>query len=553
MSIEEFNTAINSFVSSSENILDTDAEGVFAESISVATELMKELDIPEASLNAVGSVQQSLESRVKEVEEGSSEHASLSQALKKTQNLYYDMTGKARSKKLTPMFSEQIVFTKETRDKLFTNLIRIGCEKEKGTHDLPGYQTFLMSYVNILVDEEDSVELDSKSFFGKHSEIDDNELEDALLVTGELIKCLAFSDENTLDSNIKNFIEGLKGGENPSANVRILFKMLQYLSLEDLQVQYCEPFEEKFSDIPLKEAPGSIFELTPTYNLTSARFNDLGRGEEKTKEEKIKIRANKREAMKRRVAGFFGDVDYSKFDRPRRIDISDLYMKSEDYNKISKGDTLKKVRFGRQNLRGYDLSNLGSVTKLDLSQCSGLTAEQFNAIDKSRLEIIILPKGQNLTGFSFAGATKLKKLDIYDAQHKTLSAATFHTIPKESLVILLLPRLTSDELSKYVSPSDIDNFDLSGFDKLRVMDLASYSCPSQGKIDTISRETLEKLAVRWDPRINRDIAFEGFSFSIQNHYGGLGYHDKSFIKEDSSHFDLSRVYYPEYDVDNRTL
>jgi hypothetical protein len=296
--------------------------------------------------------------------------------LNKIQTLYFDMK---RSQGLSKLPSHKISFaSKKLIEQTLENLKNIETQK-----------SFLQALIEDVFDKETGSILDLSQFFKANYNIEDKDLTFAIHITHELISLFKNSTPEKLDSNIKEYINRLKDLPDSKSRINALFKTLHFLGLDDFQMKYCEPFNKVFPDIPLQEAPETIFSLAlededflPPLPILLWNYPDSPSTSPFPKFE------------------FLKKVNLSNISHLRNYHLSFVYVKS-----------LKELVLPRVcNYSCLSSQSFKTIQKLHLT---AINKEEFNAIPKRNLLEIKFSKDQDLTDFDLSGF----KLDTSESNY----------------------------------------------------------------------------------------------------------------------------------------
>jgi hypothetical protein len=244
--------------------------------------------------------------------------------------------------------------------------------------------------------EEGTIEIDANDIIKNFKDNEEEKLQ-RFEIIDRLFVCL--QTENS--ANLKIRVQNLKNYCSESNfRVNALFHLLDYFGLEKLQKDYFEPFNEKFPEIFINEAPVSIQSLVlPRMLGTELKSLKLERLEKLTYLD-LSNAYNSLNPIQR-------VINHILF--PLNMPESNLTAKQ--FNAIPHKDRLERFKLSKcfhqrleykanpLDLTRFDFSGLKNIRILDLKGCKKLTAKLFNSIPRNKLEKVFLPYMQIITGF----------------------------------------------------------------------------------------------------------------------------------------------------------
>jgi hypothetical protein len=300
-------------------------------------------------------------------------------------------------------------------------------------------RAFLSSY-----SEEETMEFDANLLFIRFKDIQKEEKLEAFQIIDKLFSCLQTANLESQEGKIKELKEYCK---HAPSRINNLFYLLDYFGLEKLQEEYFEPFNEKFPEVPINEAPESILSIVLPEMLGTELKN----------------------------------LKLERLEKLTHLDLSSILNLTHDHFTVIYQGMLEEIKLPyNQNVSEFNFSGLKNIKKLNLSNYKGLTAEQFNSISKDKIESIDLAFNMNTIGFNFSGLNNLKKLIV--KSHKKLTAEEFNSIPKDKL-----------EKIRFVYDQDVTGFDFSNLNNIKTLDLPFCKKLTSEQFNAVPKDNLESL------------------------------------------------------------
>jgi hypothetical protein len=301
----------------------------------------------------------------------------------------------------------------------------------------------LLGFMLENADENDTsiTEYSLKDLCGKVIGISNQQLPESIEIAEKLIESLKDEDE------IENFIKFCSGN---SSRVQSLFSIMHYLGLDEFQNDHFEPFNKKFPNIHLEQAPKTIRQL------------DLSG---------------------KNIEG----VDLSRFEFLEILDLSDAKGLTTQLNTIPNKASIRTLNLSNVDVTHFNFPTLTGLKKL---VCNGsLTAAQFNAIPaevRASIEHLELNKVGSV-GFNFSGFTNLKTLISTDSLESStltgISAAQFNSIPNKASI---------EHLD--LSYGGMSEFNFSDLEKIKNLNLNNSSGLTEEQFDSIpNKASVESL------------------------------------------------------------
>ncbi len=246
--------------------------------------------------------------------------------------------------------------------------------------------------------------------------------------------------------------------EDFSDVIRMVFHLVDYLSLELFQMEYMEPFNVKFPEIPLNEAPRTIKSLD-CRKMTSTQVNNLP--------QTIKLDIESLCLSFRSVTG----IDLSDFVGLKNLSLDyatgpvDVLIKNLSQEvKLN----LKKLSLQGVVITGIDLSDFVGLKNLNLSYTIGPIDALIRNLSqevKQKLKYLGLWK-IDVTGIDLSDFVDLEELGLADA--KGLVVAFINSLSQE---------VKGNLKSLCLDGIDVTGINLSDFTNLKGLELTDSKGP----------------------------------------------------------------------------
>jgi hypothetical protein len=258
--------------------------------------------------------------------------------------------------------------------------------------------------------------------------------------------------------------------------------ILKKMSLRDLDLQ-------GFNFSNLEQIEDLDFKYVK--NFTSEQFNALPKNQLKKLDLSSVLLPSYLEEEEEDIL-----INVTGFDFPSLLKIEELDLgavkglTAVQFNALPK-EYLKKLNLSEIDVTDFDFSRLENIENLNLFKAKGLTAEQFNALPKEHLKKLNLSgtlpfnlgggASVDVTDFNFSSLKKIEDINL--SETSGLTAQQFNTLPKDYLKTLHLDLicLTGFDFSDLVNIESLSVNNNTTFTQSNMLEL-----PSPERLKSIS-------------------------------------------------------------------